>query len=303
MSSQWTPDDLPDMQGRTVIVTGGGRGIGAAVAQALGTAGAHVVLAVRDVDAGRRAARDMAGEPEVRRLDLGDLASVRAFAAGWSGPVDVLVNNAGVMLVPEGRTADGFELHLGINHLGHFALTTLLLPHVRGRVVTVSSGAHRSARHAVDPVGDERSYSRVRAYGQSKLANLLFTAQLQRRLDEVGSPVLSLASHPGYATTDLSARRTGRVERTLMRLGNRLLAQSPEHGAWPTLYAVAAELPGGAYVGPGGPGQLRGHPREVPRSAVAEDAEAAETLWRLSEELTGTGPVQPASGPTGQDRR
>src|SRR5277367_5083018 len=195
---------LPDMTGRNVIITGANSGIGRAAARALTGAGARVILAVRSTDKGEAAAAAMSGETEVRRLDLASLASIREFAAGWDGGIDLLINNAGVMVPPLSRTAEGFELQFGTNHLGHFALTNLLLDQLSGRVVTVSSMAHRSGRIDFDDLNWERkSYSGWRAYSQSKLANLLFTSELQRRLTAAGSPVLATAAHPGYSHTNL----------------------------------------------------------------------------------------------------
>src|SRR5450432_2107375 len=200
----WSTTDIPDLSGRRVIVTGANSGIGRAAARALAGAGAHVTLAVRNTDKGDTAAATMGSETEVRRLDLASLASVRDFAAGWEGDIDLLINNAGVMVPPLTRTEDGFELQFGTNHLGHFALTNLLLEHVTGRVVTVSSIAHRSGSIDFDDLNwDRKPYKAWRAYGQSKLANLLFTAELQRRLAIAGSHVLATAAHPGYASTNL----------------------------------------------------------------------------------------------------
>src|SRR3954466_32834 len=191
-SAKWTAQDLPRLDGRTFVVTGANSGIGFAAARELGRAGARVVLAVRDVARGEAAAAAIDGETEVRQLDLADLASVRAFADAWDGTLDILVNNAGVMAVPESRTKDGFEMQLGTNHLGHFALTNLLLDRIQDRVVTVSSGAHRMGKIDLDDLNwDVRKYERGRAYGQSKLANLLFALELQRRLQDAASPVRS----------------------------------------------------------------------------------------------------------------
>lgn len=203
--TQWTAADLPSQAGRTVVVTGATSGLGAVTARELARAGAHVVLAVRDTARGERLAATLTGSVEVRPLDLADLSSVRAFAAGWDRPLDVLVNNAGVMAIPEARTADGFEMQLGTNHLGPFALTNLLLPHLTDRVVTVASNAHRRPGVDIDfdDINSERDYSPWRAYQQSKLANLLFTRELQRRLSDAGSPVTAHAVHPGYAATNL----------------------------------------------------------------------------------------------------
>ena len=223
-------------------------------------------------------------------LDLASLDSVRAFARDWAGqPVDLLINNAGVMIPPLSRTTDGFELQLGTNHLGHFALTNLLLPSITGRVVTVSSGAHHSGRIDFDDLNwERRRYRRWRAYGQSKLANLLFTAELQRRLTEAGSKVRSLAAHPGYAATNLQSHSGSRLmEFAMGSLGNRLLAQDAAAGALPTLYAATADLPGNTFVGPSGFAGLRGAPAPCPRSRAARDPETARRLWQVSETLTG----------------
>jgi NAD(P)-dependent dehydrogenase (short-subunit alcohol dehydrogenase family) len=246
------------------------------------------VLAVRDVGKGEEAAATMTGAAEVRALDLADLASVRAFAAGWDGPIDVLVNNAGVMAVPFERTADGFERQIATNHLGPFALTNLLLDRVTDRVVTVASSAHRLGGLDVDDlVWERRRYDRWKAYGQSKLANLLFTLELQRRLAEAGSDVRAVAAHPGYARTHLQARTGNRLQDAAMVVLNRVVAQPAERGAWPTLHAATGDLPGAAYVGPDGPAEMRGAPRLVARSAAASDEGLARRLWEASERLTG----------------
>jgi NAD(P)-dependent dehydrogenase (short-subunit alcohol dehydrogenase family) len=289
----FTPDHIPDLAGKTVIVTGANSGIGHAAAAALARAGATVVLAVRDQAKGEAAAATMRGTTEVRPLDLASLDSVRAFAAAWQGDIDLLINNAGVMIPPLSRTADGFELQFGTNHLGHFALTNLLLPHVAvaGRVVTVSSDAHRGGAIDFDDLNWERKrYRPWRAYGQSKLANLLFTSELQRRLTEAGSTVKATAAHPGYAATNLQSHSGSRLMKVAMeQLGNRLIAQDAAGGALPTLYAAVADLPGGSFVGPSGPFGLglRGAPKLVGRSAAARDEEAARRLWTVSETLTG----------------
>ncbi len=287
-SSKWTAADLPDLTGRTAVVTGATSGIGRITARELARAGARVVLAVRDTERGERVAAEMPGRTEVRELDLTRLASVRAFAAGWEGDLDLLINNAGVMATPEQRTEDGFELQIGTNHLGHFALTGLLLERVTDRVVTVASVAHRMGRIDLEDLNWERSrYRRWPAYGQSKLANLLFTLELQRRLAGAGSPVRALAAHPGYAATHLQSRTQNAVLNGVMAAGNRLFAQSADMGALPTLYAATQELPGGSYVGPGGPGESRGHPALASRSPAAMDEGTARRLWELSERLTG----------------
>jgi NAD(P)-dependent dehydrogenase (short-subunit alcohol dehydrogenase family) len=290
-AARWTAADLPDLSGRTVVVTGASSGLGAITARELARAGAHVVLAVRDTGKGERVAAPFAGSWEVRELDLASLASVRAFAAGWSGPLDVLINNAGIMAVPQATSADGFEAQLAANHLGHFALTNLMLRHITDRVVTLSSGAHRIGRIDLEDLSwERRRYDRWRAYGQTKLANLLFTKELQRRLGEAGSDVRALAAHPGYARTHLQSHTGSRVQHALMAgLGNRLLAQSDAMGALPTLFAATQDLPGDTFVGPDGFMEQRGHPTVVGRSKAARDEDVARRLWTLSEELTGVG--------------
>src|ERR1700722_14100523 len=203
MNSFHPISNIPDQTGRTAVVTGSNSGIGRAAAAALAAKGAHVVLAVRNLDKGRAAAAAMSGSTEVRELDLASLESIRWFAAAWDGQIALLINTAGIMIPPLTRTADGFELQFGTNHLGHFALTNLLLDHVTGRVVNVSSSAHRFGAIDFDDLNWERKpYKAWRAYGQSKLANLLFTAELQRRLTAAGSSVLATAAHPGYAATN-----------------------------------------------------------------------------------------------------
>ncbi|MEU9986393.1 oxidoreductase [Streptomyces sp. NPDC048045] len=285
----WNATHLPDLAGRTAVVTGANSGIGFAAADALARAGAHVVFAVRDLTRGGAAAARVSGSTEVRRLDLADLDSVREFAASWDRPLDLLINNAGVMMLPEQRTKQGFEMQFGTNHLGHFALTNLLLPYVTDRVVTVSSGLHRAGDGVIhfEDVNLRGRYSPSRAYAQSKLANLLFTLELQRRLAEAGSSVRALAAHPGYAATNLQSHHANPVARVFMGLGNKVLAQDDRSGALPTLYAATQDLPGASYVGPDGLGEMRGTPTLVGRSAAASDPEAARRLWTLSEELTG----------------
>jgi NAD(P)-dependent dehydrogenase (short-subunit alcohol dehydrogenase family) len=293
--SRWTADDLPDMTGRTVVVTGANSGLGAIAARELARAGARVVLAVRDTERGAAAAATMPGDTEVRALDLADLSSVRAFAAGWDEPLDILVNNAGVMALPERRTADGFEMQFGTNHLGPFALTNLLLPHIAARVVTVSSFAHRYGKINFSDLNAQRRYGRWTAYCQSKLANLLFTLELQRRLDAAGSLVDAQAAHPGYAATNLQGHSTHLVDKAVMVVGNRVLAQRERMGALPILYAATQDLHGGSYTGPRGWQEMRGHPAAAGRSVAATDEDVARRLWDVSEELTGVSfPLVPA---------
>ncbi|MBO0855061.1 MAG: SDR family NAD(P)-dependent oxidoreductase, partial [Nocardia sp.] len=245
--SGWDTSDIPDQSGRTIIVTGANSGLGAATTRALVAAGAEVIMACRDEVKARAVADSIGGDRvQVRRLDLADLSSVREFAGGIDG-ADVLINNAGVMAVPRRRTADGFEMQFGTNHLGHFALTGLLLDKIADRVVTLSSLMHMIGRiDLADPNYQQRSYERWRAYGQSKLANLMFARELQRRLAAAGSAKLSLAAHPGYAATELQSHTESFMD-TVMVLGNRLVAQSAEMGALPSLYAATSPdaRPGG----------------------------------------------------------
>jgi NAD(P)-dependent dehydrogenase (short-subunit alcohol dehydrogenase family) len=287
------------MTGRTVVITGSTSGIGRAAAAELSRAGARVVMAVRNTERGEQVAREIGGDVEVRHLDLTDLSSVRAFASGWEGEIDgddasgggridVLILNAGVMAVPEGRTKDGFETQIGTNFLGHFALAGLLVDHVRDRVVTLSSGAHRMGKINLEDLNwEHRKYQRWPAYGQSKLADLMFMFELQRRLAAAGSPVRSVGAHPGYAATELQSRTGNALQNGVMSLLNRVIAQSGEQGAWPTLYAATQDLPGGSYVGPDGRGEMRGHPTLVASSDAARDEAVASGLWELAERLTG----------------
>jgi NAD(P)-dependent dehydrogenase (short-subunit alcohol dehydrogenase family) len=288
MTTSWSTKDIPDLTGRSVIVTGANSGIGRAAARALAGAGARVVLAVRDIGKGQSAAASMVGETVVRQLDLASLDSVREFAAGWEGEIDLLINNAGVMVPPLTRTTEGFELQFGTNHLGHFALSNLLLDRVTGRVVTVSSTGHRIGSIDFDDLNwEHKRYRAWRAYGQSKLANLLFTSELQRRLTAAGSPALATAAHPGYAATNLQFHSGRRLLDVVSAAGNRLLAQDENGGALPTLYAAVAEIPGDSFAGPGGFMEQRGAPKLVRRSNAARDADVARRLWDVSEELTG----------------
>jgi NAD(P)-dependent dehydrogenase (short-subunit alcohol dehydrogenase family) len=283
--TDWTAADLPSFAGRTVIVTGANSGLGLVTARELARVGATTILAVRNTAKGTQAATGMTGNIEVRGLDLQDLSSVRAFADRVDH-VDVLINNAGIMAVPYAQTADGFESQIGTNHLGHFALTNLLLPRITDRVVTVSSFVHMMGYISLKDLNwKSRPYSAWLAYGQSKLANLLFTSELQRRLDAAGSAVKSYAAHPGYSATNLQGHSGRRVADTLMSLGNRL-ATDADFGARQTLYAASRDLPGDTFIGPRF--AMRGPTGPSPRSPLARDAEKAAGLWELSEQLTDT---------------
>jgi len=283
--SDWTAADLPSFAGRTVIVTGANSGLGEVTARELARVGAKVVMAVRNLDKGNAAAAGMPGDVEVRKLDLQDLSSVRGFA-DTVDRVDVLVNNAGIMAVPYTQTVDGFESQIGTNHLGHFALTNLLLPRVTDRVVTVSSMMHLMGKiNLTDLNWRSRPYSAWLAYGQSKLANLLFTKELQRRLDATGSPLRALTAHPGYSATNLQGQTGNAFGTKFWRAANRI-GTDPAFGARQTLFAVAQHLPGDSFVGP--KLVMRGPTGLTARSPLASSAATAAQLWELSEQLTDT---------------
>lgn len=295
---KWTAEDVPSQRGRVAVVTGANTGIGFETAKVLAARGASVVLAVRDRDKGERAAARITGaasgaEVTVTHLDLASLKSVRAAAeelrAGHP-KIDLLINNAGVLFTGKGTTSDGFELRWGTNHLGHFALTGLLLekmlPVPGSRVVTVSSLGHRvRARIDFDDPRSERSYDRIAAYGRSKLANLLFTYELQRRLPGIGKTI-AVAAHPGGAHTDLMRNAPASFRAFATIAGP--LVQRPAMGALPTLRAAADPgVLGGEYFGPAGPGEIWGHPRRVSSSEQSHDLAVQRRLWTVSEELTG----------------
>lgn len=280
---------IPDLTGRTALITGANSGLGRVTARVLAGRGAHVVLAVRNRAKGEAAAATMPGSTEVRDLDLADLSSVRDFAEDFTDPVDLLINNAGIMIPPLYRTVDGFESQFGTNHLGHFALTNLLLPQVRERIVTVSSIAHRFGTIDFDDLQwTSRPYRPMAAYGQSKLANLLFVSELQRRLSARSSSVIATAAHPGLAATNLfNSSDDGSLDARVSRAFTRVVAQSEQGGARPTLCAAVADIPPGSYIGPTGPFELRGRPGFASLSAKSTDTELARRLWAVSEDLTG----------------
>ena len=300
----WTAAEMPDLTGRTIVVTGANSGLGYEGSRAFAAKGAHVVMACRSAEKGEAAcakvrAEKPAGKVEVMSLDLASLASVRRFAEELSNRVDrvdVLCNNAGVMAIPRRETADGFEMQLGTNHFGHFALTGLLLRKLLAtpgaRIVTQSSGAHRGGRMNFDDLHGKLRYQKWLTYGQSKLANLLFAFELDRRLREKGANAISVACHPGYAATELQGvgprmEGSGFMER-IMELGNRIFAQDAAAGALPMLYAATApDVVGGDYWGPSSIGELWGAPKRVGTTARARDVEAARRLWEISEEATG----------------
>ncbi|MEU6972981.1 oxidoreductase [Kitasatospora aureofaciens] len=295
----WSAERIPDQTGRVFLVTGANSGLGLVTTRAIARRGGEVVLAVRDEARGRRAVAEITADLprarlEVRRIDLADLDSVRAFAEQLRSDgvrPDVLVNNAGVLAPPRTLSPQGHELQFAANHLGHFALTGLLLDLLgRGkdpRVVTVSSANHRQGRLFFDDLTGERRYSPMGYYNQSKLANALFGHELHRRLTAAGSPVRSLLAHPGYAATNIQAHSVGPVR---LLFGRFLLplAQAPEQGALPQLFAATApEALSGQLIGPGGTGELRGAPKVVRLAPRAVDAETGRRLWELSERLTG----------------
>jgi NAD(P)-dependent dehydrogenase (short-subunit alcohol dehydrogenase family) len=289
---------LPDQHGRIAVITGANSGIGLEAARALARAGAHVVMACRNMAKGDEAAQTIraempSAEVDVAALDLASLESVRAFAEHYPHErLDLLINNAGVMVPPYTDTVDGFELQFATNHLGHFALSGLLLQRLlatpRARVVTISSTAHKIGRIDFADLQSKGSYRRWRAYGQSKLANLLFTFELDRRLRAADAELLSVAAHPGYSATNLQFAATpSRIERLGSVVLNRVYAQSAESGARPTLYAATADIPGGSFVGPDGFQEMRGEPKVVTPTRAARDPQTALRLWGVSEQLTG----------------
>lgn len=281
--SKWTTKDLPDLSGKVAVVTGASTGIGRITARELAGAGARVVLAVRDPAKGRRAAAAMPGQVEVRELDVSELSSVRAFAAAWKGSLDVLVNNAGVMDVPLARTTDGLDIQTATNSLGPFLLTNLLLPHLTDRVVWVTSQLHRMGHLNLHDLGwQSRPYDSMAAYRDSKLQVTLYSLALQSRLAQAGSPVMSLLAHPGIATTALAAHSAaGRINRLSFLLND------PEHGALPLLYATTQDVPGNSYIGPDGPGSIKGHPTIRKAGRAGLDMDAALRLWTAASAKTG----------------
>jgi len=298
--SDWSANQIPDQSGRLAVVTGANSGLGLETARALAAAGATVVITARDRAKGEAARQRITAETpdaavEARVLDLAALESVRGFAAGIAADhprIDMLINNAGVMMPPRGETADGFELQFGTNHLGHFALTGLLLEPLAAvggaRVVTVSSLEHKPGRIHFDDLQSESKYSSRGAYQQSKFANAVFGLELDRRLRAAGSPVISVLAHPGYSATNLQTSGPPFPVSALLRISNALIAQSASKGALPQLYAATAPgVEGGEFIGPDGFMEARGTPTEVQPVKRARDEQTARRLWDVSEELTG----------------
>jgi NAD(P)-dependent dehydrogenase (short-subunit alcohol dehydrogenase family) len=298
-NAKWDADDVPDQTGRVAVITGANTGIGYEAAAVLARRGAHVVLAVRNLDKGKAAAERITtatphADVTLQKLDLTSLDSIRAAAddlrAAYRG-IDLLINNAGVMTTPKTTTADGFELQFGTNHLGHFALTGQLLdnmlPVEGSRVVTISSNGHRFGSIDFADLQSERSYNRLRAYGQAKLANLLFTYELNRRLSQKGAPTIAVAAHPGSSNTELTRNLPDLIRRPVQVVWN-LLAQDAAGGALPTLRAATdPTVRGGQYYGPDSFGEQRGHPKLVQSNSKSHDEDVARRLWTVSEELTG----------------
>jgi len=302
---KWTNSDIPNLQGRRAIVTGANSGLGLCTAKALAQAGVQVTLAVRDLAKGAAAAAaitDAGGQfVAVQHLDVSSLASVREFAQSWSQDnvdgLDLLINNAGVMAIPARVSADGFEVQFATNHLGHFALTGLLMPALlakpQSRVVNVASNAHRMVKAMnFDDLMATKKYRAWNQYGQSKLANLLFTSELQRRLDLVGSSMKAMVAHPGYSDTNLSSGSARLRNKTMQAKMSDTLSswfgQDAELGALPILFAATApNLAGDSYIGPDGWKEWKGYPKLVDRTNAAKDLDAARRLWDISEDLTG----------------
>ena len=312
MSKGWSTEGIPDQTGKTAIITGANSGLGEVTARELARKGAKVVVACRNVDKGKEAVDRIRvalapngneADLEVRALDLASLDSVREFAEGikadYPDGIDILINNAGVMAPPRHETADGFELQFGTNHLGHFALTGLLLEELKkkpdSRIVTVSSIAAKAGSINFDDLQAGKSYSRWKAYGQSKLANLIFAIDLNKRIDQAGLDMKSIAAHPGVSNTnlttagnDLGSSLFSKASKPFLMLSDLILAQDADHGALPQLYAATApDVLGGSYIGPDGMGERKGSPVVVAPRKLAHDNELADQLWDESVKLTG----------------
>ena len=290
---KWTSEQIPDLTGKIAIVTGANSGLGYETAKALSAKNAEVIMACRNMEKGNKAAENIRNEKQnvklnVMALDLSDLQSVKDFAAKFKKQytkLDLLINNAGVMMPPYSKTKDGFELQIGTNHFGHFALTGLLLDLLLktdgSRIVSVSSIAHKAGKIQFDDLNFENNYNKTRAYGQSKLANLLFTYELQRKLEKSGAATIAVASHPGWTQTNLQRHSA------LGRILNPIMGQLQEKGAWPTLMAAThPETNGSDYYGPEGFMEMKGHPKKLRSNAKSHDKDVAARLWKLAEVLT-----------------
>ncbi|WP_168582967.1 oxidoreductase [Gephyromycinifex aptenodytis] len=294
--SPWSAIDIPDQTGRVFVVTGATSGLGLVTARELARAGGYVVLACRNIEKGEQVRQSIPGgddHSEVRHLDLADLDSVHAFADGVSHwRIETLINNAGLMAIPLQRTAQGFEMQFGVNVLGHFLLTSLLLPRLTDRVVWLSSLMHRPGHIDLDDLNwEQRRYDRWKAYSQSKLADLMLAYELQRRLVACGSQLRSIAAHPGYSATELQTRSQTPMD-AVFGLLNKFprIVQPAEQGALPSLFAATvADLPGGSFIGPDGPMETRGFPRPVGSTAASHDRDVAASLWSRCEDLTDSG--------------
>ena len=296
----WDKTQIPTLTGKTALVTGANSGLGYEITLALAEKGAHVIMACRNLDKANQAAANIRKQVAnavltIKELNLSDLASVRRFATEIQPQLtklDLLINNAGIMAIPERQTADGFEMQFGTNHLGHFALTAFLLQPLLAtpgaRVVTVSSGLHENATINFADLMGKQGYDKWKAYGQSKLANLLFAYELQRKFVKAGMQAISVGAHPGYAATNLQSGGESFIERIAMAAGNRLLAQSAATGALPILYAATArDVNGCDYIGPTGFQGMRGAAGKVRSNAESYNEEIATKLWNISIELTG----------------
>lgn len=300
MAKKWDETLIPDQSGKTIVITGASSGLGLSTAMALAAKGAEVIIAVRNIQKGNAAAdqirrRHANANVKIMKLDLGDLNGIRAFAAAYReqySNLSVLINNAGVMMPPYQKTKDGFELQFGTNHLGHFALTGFLLPLLlrtpKSRVVTIGSLAARSGRIDFDNLDGSKGYRGFTFYRQSKLANVLFARELQRRLFQAGAETVSIACHPGIAATNITSRGSGNSSNRLLTFLMNRLFQSAEMGALPSLYAATyPSLNGGEYIGPDGKGAKKGYPSLDPSIDLIDDPNIAERLWEVSERLTG----------------
>lgn len=281
--AKWTSADMPEMNGMTVVVTGGSSGIGFVAAREMAAAGAHVTLGVRNVAKGRLAAKEMRGSIDVRELDVSDLSSIRAFVDAWTGPLDILVNNAGVMDIPLRRTSDGLDTQTATNSFGPFLLTNLLLPKISDRIVWVTSQLHRMGHlHADDLNWESRPYKSMDAYNDSKLQVVLFSLELQRRLEAASSTVRSVLAHPGIATTSLAAHSGAN---NINRFS--FLLNDPAHGALPTLFAATQNVFGNAYIGPNGLGSIKGYPKVRKPGKAGLDSQSAAQLWTAVSQRVG----------------